>query len=113
MPQHVQDGEQLQLNVSPPPVIAHPQPEAFHENTPPRSEGTTDMVNGLPAEAETVTGRRTFIWCAALRVRQISVTGSDAPVTSNGQSDATSYVLPTRITTSFVSPRRATNRGSG
>ena len=61
VPQHVHVVEQFQLNVSPLPEIVHPQLGAFHENTPPRSDGLTDMVNGFPPEAEIVTGRRTLV----------------------------------------------------
>ena len=79
----------------PTPEIEHPQSEAFHENTPPRFEGTTDIVNGLPSDAEIDTGRRTVCVCGVsprsgrderrrINGANISVAGSDASANSIG-----------------------------
>ncbi len=83
------------------------------ENTPSRTDGQTFIKNGLPSEAKKETGRQTKTLRTAARDRQISVSESDTPTTSNDQSDETAYVLPIKIMTTFVVPDFATNRGSG
>ncbi len=97
--------------MSPIPDKVQAHPNGCHENTPPRFNGDTFMVNGLPPEQVMVTGRHTRV--AEPRSGTISVSGSDEPAKEIGKSDETEYVLPMRMTTSLVTPDLAIKRGSG